>query len=247
VLFHLQRKWLSILVSHCHISTYVLSADYLVYDYLPPAELAAETILCIFDNIVISKMRTSKFPPADHDHQRGWYKDVLRDTLTIAKRTRYIPRTYQAETEHDSFSEAGYDNNYLSGSEGDILTDTKPPLEGANLHLPGLLMAEPTLSSNLDHDYYQEHSQQLNAIPQLSGVGSNPVFNGMDPMVGTWSVPPSYELETQGYNDQQNNFAVPQGFDHTPGYVAQQTFDETHLWPDPSTVDPENMSLMRRD
>jgi len=65
----------------------------LVYDYgLTPSDLAAEKILLINDKLIDARIRVHGPPPAELQTQRDWYRDVLRESLQVATKTRLAPQ-----------------------------------------------------------------------------------------------------------------------------------------------------------
>jgi hypothetical protein len=64
---------------------------------LNPSDLAEERILFINEKLINSKISVRGPPPEDVQKQVGWYQDVLRDSLRVAKRTKWTKFTVQGE------------------------------------------------------------------------------------------------------------------------------------------------------
>ncbi|KAL3422034.1 hypothetical protein PVAG01_06190 [Phlyctema vagabunda] len=68
-------------------------SDHPFYDYTAPdPEMVVETILLIHGKIVRGRISNNGPPPLDLEASLNWHGDALRDSLTIAARTRIIPR-----------------------------------------------------------------------------------------------------------------------------------------------------------
>jgi uncharacterized C2H2 Zn-finger protein len=225
----------------------------LVYDYLPPAELAVENILCIFEKMVVAKVTTKKLPPQEIHLQIPWYKDILQETLQIARRTRYIPQNRQSEPDQGLFMENTYDQE-IPISQCDDATQTKIiiPLETADNNLAQLSTIDRRLSASLSSTYYMENPQQSELMPRIPNAGPSSAFNGM---VDDWENMPHMpqiqpnviqaSFEPQVYNPTQN-FDTPQGYNPQPNYNPQPAFGGS-MWQGSPTVNPQDLRWKQRE